>query len=350
MSVSPITIIGFGISGQLLLCQLLEFVKGNKITVIDSDFCGGDLMCKYSAIQSNTTIGQKVDRLSQEGAIDDWSEIGLWLSKRGKPAECLPVVDIATDIQRKGHERVKECTAIYDTVHNLEWDDTAKLWTLQFSSTRAPLQTRILCICTGMEPRQDDYGVPSIPLSIALDPPQLQRMVLPGQKVIVVGLSHSGTLVIKHLLSINDVDITGIYRGDTPFKYERNGYYGGIKKESVDIADAILRGDYGNRLTLLSMKDTLKISQKVHSANWIIQSIGFQSRSVRIHSQKPSWDSQTGECIGFPQILSFGACNPATTEYLNRHYDDISICSFLDQIEARLPLLKQQLKDASIIT
>jgi hypothetical protein len=350
MSVSPITIIGFGISGQLLLCQLLEFVKGSQITVIDSDFCGGDLMCKYSAIESNTTIGQKVERLTQEGAIDDWQEIGLWLSKRGKSGDCLPVVDIATDVQRKGHERVKECTAIYDSVLNLEWNATAKLWTIHFSSTRPPMQTRILCICTGMEPRQDDYGVPSIPLSVGLDPPLLKRMVLPGQKVLVVGLSHSGTLAIKHLLSINDVDITGIYRGDTPFKYDRNGYYGGIKKESADIADAILRGDYGNRLTLLSIKDTLKISQKVHSANWIIQTIGFQSRSVRIHSQKPLWDSKSGECIGYPQILSFGACNPATTEYLNRHYDDISICSFLDQIEARLPLLKQQLKEASIIT
>ena len=45
MSISPITILGFGVSGQLLVCQLLEIVKGSQITIIDSNFSGGDLMC-----------------------------------------------------------------------------------------------------------------------------------------------------------------------------------------------------------------------------------------------------------------------------------------------------------------
>jgi hypothetical protein len=84
MSISPITILGFGVSGQLLVCQLLEILKGSQITIIDSNFSGGDLMCNYSGIKSNTTIGQKADRLTQEDSIDDWKEIGLWLSKRGK--------------------------------------------------------------------------------------------------------------------------------------------------------------------------------------------------------------------------------------------------------------------------
>jgi hypothetical protein len=349
MSISPVTILGFGVSGQLLVCQLLECIKGSQITIIDSNFCGGDLLCNYSGIKSNTTIGEKVEHLTQEDSIDDWKEIGLWLSKRGKSGECLPLSEIAADIQRKGHERAKECTCIYDTVTDLKWNAETKIWSVYFSSYRLPLQTQVLCICTGMEPRQEDYGVPSIPLSIALDPLQLRRIVLPGQKVVVFGLSHTGTLVLKHLTSINDVQVTGIYKGDIPFKYDRNGYYGGIKQESAEIADSILNGKFSDHLTLLSIRDSTKLSQKIHSANWIIQCIGFQPKRLLINSVNAMWNAQTGECQGFPQILSFGASNPATTEYMSKHYQDVSINSFLDQITARLPLLKQQMKDVSII-
>ena len=349
MSISPITILGFGVSGQLLVCQLLEIVKGSQITIIDSNFSGGDLMCNYSGIKSNTTIGQKADRLTQEDSIDDWKEIGLWLSKRGKADDCLHLSEIATDIQRKGHERAKECSCIYDTVTDTKWNAETKIWSVYFSSDRQPLQTRILYVCTGMEPRQEDYGVPCIPLSVSLDPAQLKRIVLPGQKVVVFGLSHTGTLVLKHLASIDDVQITGIYRGDVPFKYERNGYYGGIKQESAEIADSILNGKFSNQITLLSIRDSTKMSQKIHNANWVIQCIGFQPKRLLINSANAMWNAQTGECQGFPQILSFGACNPAVTNYMAGRYQDISIEAFLDQITARLPLLKQQLKDASIM-
>jgi hypothetical protein len=91
------------------------------------------------------------------------------------------------------------------------------------------------------------------------------------------------------------------------------------------------------------------MSQKIHSANWIIQCIGFQPKRLLVNSVNAMWNAQTGECQGFPQILSFGASNPATTEYMSVNYQDVSINSFLDQITARLPLLKQQLKDASIM-
>ena len=340
-----ITLIGFGVAGQLLLSHILESIDSSNITIIDPDFIGGDLAREYSAIQSNTTIGHKVHKLTLPENPSDWKEIATALTKCGPSDVCLPLIDLAKAIRSKAIQKASQCTCIYDTVTELVWSETTRQWTIHCASSKI-IQSQMICLSTGMIPRQEDYGVPKIPLHIALDPAQLSRIVSKGDHVIVFGLSHSGTLILKHLYAIPTITTTGIYKGSEPFKFDRDGHYGGIKKESAEIADLILKGDYADRLTLQSMSQSSAIYKAIRSADWIIQAIGFQSRVPIIRSAsdstlKPVWKCETGECLGFPQILSFGACNPSETEVNGSRYPDISVTSFIDQINKRLPLLKQ---------
>ena len=50
-----ICLIGCGVSGTILLLKLLETISPENICVVDPAFDGGDLMRRWSDINSNTT-------------------------------------------------------------------------------------------------------------------------------------------------------------------------------------------------------------------------------------------------------------------------------------------------------
>jgi hypothetical protein len=149
-------------------------------------------------------------------------------------------------------------------------------------------------------------------------------------------------LILKHLSAASDVAVICLYRGDSPFKYARDGHDNGIKQESADIADAIMKGEYKN-LTLVSMRDTCRLSVALRNCNWIIQATGFESRIPRFTDGTneiiPTWDPATGLALSLslPQLQAFGACVPNET-------NDISLGAFIDQHITRWPMLKAMIK------
>ena len=344
MNYTPITLIGFGVAGQLLLSHILDRIPAQKIAIIDPDFIGGDLARDYSAINTNTTIAQKVTAfLSIQNS--KWSDTAIALNGRGNSNDCVSIASLAADIRMTGHRLATTCRQIYDEVDDAAWDAVKKTWRLTFKSKRPQHTTSILCVCTGMVPRQDDYGIPIIPLRTALDPIALARIVNPGQQVAIIGSAHSATLIMKHLGTIPDVSATCLYRGNEPFKYARDGQYGGIKQESAAIADAILRGEY-DRLSLVPITDICGLSCALRNANWIIQATGFNSRMIHFTTDKevqPTWDPATGLAPELPQVQAFGACIPNVSVVEGKKYPDISVGSFIDQLVIRWPLLQTQI-------
>ena len=344
MNYTPITLIGFGVAGQLLLSHILDKIPAHKIAIVDPDFIGGDLARDYQAIDTNTTISQKVAAFLsiQNGK---WSDTVAALKARGDPNNCVSIASLAADIRQTGHRLATTCRQIYDEVDNATWDASKKLWILTFKGKRPQHTTSIICVCTGMVPRQDDYGIPIIPLRAALDPTALARIVNPGHHVAIVGSAHSATLIMKHLNTIPDVSATCLYRGGEPFRYARDGHYSGIKQESAAIADAILRDEY-TRLSLVPITDICGLSSTLRKANWIIQATGFNSRMIRFTTDKeahPTWDPATGLAPELPQVQAFGACVPNVSVMEGKKYPDISVGSFIDQLVIRWPLLQTQI-------
>ena len=346
MTHSPITLIGFGVAGQFLLSHILEVVPGYKVTIVDPDFMGGDLARYYSAVQSNTKISQKVESISKLPSV--WSETVDALKKRGGSDDTVLLANLISDIRLTGNKLTSRCSTIYDKVSQAIWNPDTKIWTLVFASGRASQTASIVCFCTGMTPRQEDYGIPIIPLSTALDQNALMRVVNPGQRVTVLGSAHSATLVLKHLNSIPAVTVTCIYRG-SKFKFARDGAYSGIKKESADIADAILRNEYTG-LTMIKSTEINEISKTLRKSDWIVQASGFQATFPEIiildgATFTPAWDSNTGLDASIPQAQAFGACVPGVTEKDGNTFPDISLSSFVDQLTIRWPLLKSMIQN-----
>jgi hypothetical protein len=342
----PITLIGFGVAGQFLLSHILELVPAYKVAIVDPDFIGGDLARHYSAIRSNTMIKQKVGSLSKLPSV--WSETIESLKKRGADDDTVSLAGLAADIRLTGNKLASKCACIYDKVSQASWNPDMKLWTLAFASGRPSQTTSIMCFCTGMSPRQEDYGIPSIPLSVALDPTALARTVNPGQHVTVVGSAHSATLILKHLNAIPNVSVSCLYK-NKQFKFARDGNYDGIKKESADIADAILKGEYAD-LTMIKSIDIKNVSKVIRKCDWLIQATGFQAIFPELKMADGTaisaiWNPSTGLSEVVPQAQAFGACVPGVTELDGKQFPDISIGSFVDQLDIRWPLLNSLIRN-----
>ena len=337
---SHITLIGFGITGQFLLSYILDILPADKISIIDPDFLGGDLARHYGGIRSNTTIENKVGALEKLPPV--WSETISSLKARGDPSDTVLLADLVTDLRKTSVKLSSSCHAIYDRVEKAVWSIELKQWSLYLKSGAKHL-TQIVCFCGGMNPRQEDYGIPIIPLSIALDQERLKRLIRVGQQVVVVGSAHSATLILKNLNNISDIKFTCMYRGSKPFKFARDGQYSGIKQESADIADAIEKGLYTN-LTMVPISNIQGVSKAIRKTDWIIQAFGFDPVFPVIMNGDtviiPTWDPSTGLSDELQRAQAFGACVPNTTTINDTKYVDISLGSFVDQMSIRWPLLK----------
>ena len=113
-----------------------------------------------------------------------------------------------------------------------------------------------ILLCTGSKPKWLDLPKATIPLHLCLCKSQLEQHVSANDKVIVFGTAHSGTLVLKNLYEIGCKDVVGIYKGDKPFVYARDGILGGIKQESAQIADTILKHEWQERTPSLVINVT----------------------------------------------------------------------------------------------
>jgi hypothetical protein len=278
---------------------------------------------------------------------DKWSKTVNSLNSRGAPSDTVRLSDFGIDMRKTSAALAAKCHCVYDKVKSASWNSETKKWTLDLESGQI-METSLVCFCSGMISRQEDYGIPTIPLSNALDKASLMRIISPGERVIVIGSSHSATLIMKNLNDIDDVSVTCIYRGEKPFRFARDDVYDGIKQESAEVADAILRGEY-TKLTLVNIGNLKHLSTKLRSADWLIQALGFQACIPTLMSGnevvKPSWDAKTGLAVDLPQVQAFGACVPDTTRVGEKDYPDISVSSFIDQIIVRWPILKANIQN-----
>jgi uncharacterized protein YbjQ (UPF0145 family) len=181
--------------------------------------------------------------------------------------------------------------------------------------------------------------IPSIPLTIALDPRRLREYITPGQRVLVFGTMHSGTLVMQNAVDCS-ANVVGLYNSPQPFTWDRDGAYDGLKREAAAIADAVV----GRRLpvTLVHIQDTAAVIRASATADWVVYAMGFEPRRLHmtvngVEHDATLYDGATGALKDCPSVWGFGVAYP------NRAPDgihwDVSVAAFLAHMKAQLPSL-----------
>jgi hypothetical protein len=331
-STRTITIVGFGIAGQLLLLELLKAgVKGSEILVIDKTFLGGDLVTEYGTVLSNTPWWKTKKALE---AYPDFSAAAIAEgSNEFQDNQCMPVERIGglcfsvakKALQNSGAEM---CSTEIQSIQRTSSD------TFQIQHTFGTLSTSILFVAQGAVPKRLPLELPTIPLESALDKELLKRLVHPTtDHVAVIGTAHSGSIILNHLHMLN-IPTTAFYRGAKPFRFSRDGAYDGLKECSEQIADAILRGDYTN-LTLVSLNNFFEAHKALKKATKAIVATGFEPRQIQ--GLPTSYDPKSATLEGWPSAYGFGIAYPGTTTLEEKVYVDVSVLSFQDQIQRCLP-------------
>lgn len=324
-----ICIIGAGAAGLLLLLLLHPHIR--DIVVIDPHFDGGDLCRKWASVISNTRLEQAVQALEGVGSIPLWA--------RNLPQDQpTPLGILGRLIREMAEPALRDCVEqIQATVDRIAYRDNK--WHITTSNGKS-VRADIVCFTQGSEPNSLHLPIPSIPLDVALDRHRIRSYIQPHDTVLVFGLRHSGTLVLRNCLEARAKSVVGVYRGSKVFSFARDGDYDGIKLDAAIAADEFLTNSPAN-LHFVRCDDTSCLLSAARRANWVVYATGFCARqtfSVEIGGELKfgpfSYSGQTGEIQGLPSAWGFGLAYPSQAP--DGIHWDVGIAPFVEHMRKQI--------------
>jgi len=336
MKIHKICLIGCGVAGTILLLKLLETIAPEDICVIDPAFDGGDLMRHWSDVKSNTTWQQfldATDKLSVAKPIID--------RRRDKfdPTKITPVWELSRSLSLALNLSLKMMDANTCYGRIAAYNSETSTWKIQLESPgcKGIRYAKILLFAPGGVPKQVNLTKHQILLEIALDSTRLARSIEPGQHVLVFGLSHSGTLVVRNLIKLG-VKVSVVYRTPQPFMFSRDGVYTGLKQESAVFADELLANPLDTQQLEFIKSDDAEATIRAYSkCDAVISAIGFiknTSTCAFTVDENPidisAYDTKTGALTNAPNAFGIGIAYPSTTLYQGKIYEDAGVTTFVN--------------------
>jgi hypothetical protein len=259
------------------------------------------------------------------------------------PACTTPLVEIARLFSKAAAAGLKQTQCIQGYVTSANYHTEAKEWSITVSAggTEQVVKSAQLILAPGGRSKTLNLALPSIPLEIALDASRLKSYITPGQKVLVFGTMHSGTLVINTLTSLG-AQVTAYYTSPEPFYWARDGAYDGIKGEAADIADKIVAGTIP--VTLIPSKNVGDVIRSSRDAEQVVYAMGFTPRRIPLSidgvvCSSTEYNQHTGVLTHAP-AWGFGVAYP------NRAPDgihwDVGVTPFLEHIKQQIPAITSE--------
>ncbi|PHQ79446.1 MAG: hypothetical protein COB66_06855, partial [Coxiella sp. (in: Bacteria)] len=185
-------------------------------------------------------------------------------------------------------------------------------WRLQLQSGQS-ITTQKIIMAIGSTPRVLDIPyLQTIPLTIALDPEELEEHIELDDRLAVFGGSQSADAVLRNLGSMGTENTVHFYRSQSTFDF----HLGDSALDSQPFSP-----------------DTLE--HRLAGCNKAIYAIGFQQRSLPIESltKNYAYDTKTG--VIAPGIYGIGIAFPELLPY--RHgqtdYPNIAIPAFCERLD-----------------
>ena len=325
--VYSITIVGLGVAGILTLAHI-PTERLSEVLVIEGNCIGGDLASLYSGILANITKAVIVAAFQK---IPRWAAATFPFLDSYQDTDCPKLGDVCLQIVsliRGDLDRV-ECRTATATSITDNGDD----WSIQTSA--GTFRSKKVVLCIGGMPKVLDIPRPAIPLHVALSKEHLVNNVTADDNVVVFGTSHSGTLVMRNLKDAGVRNITGVYRGKTPFLYARDGHSEGIKQESATVADEILAAAWGEQTP----------TRRTSLATRVVYAHGFQRRSIQCIDRQNNTiqlkhNPADGSFDGYVgRLWGFGLAYPSTYVSNGATYSDIGFAGFITAIATALPAI-----------
>ena len=327
-------IIGLGPAGILTLACIPKKYLATTVA-IEPSAVGGALATSYGTVVANIPKSKIVEAFHK---VPNWTTFPF-LDRYGAE-ECPLLADVmkqmrtlvAEDLSRVIH-RTKRATAL---------QQCGNAWRIEMEDEM--LEVQKVFLCTGAKAKTLDLPIPHIPLSIALNKTALEQYIGTEESIVVFGLAHSGTLVLKNLKNIGCTNVIGLHRGKNPFSYARDGDTEGIKQESAIIADEIVANSWGSSTPqLVSTDDFARAYRCVSEAKVAIYAMGFETPAWTYKSQsgeerKLIFRPATSEFVDVQNLWGLGIGFPGLYTAPNgKQYSDVGFGGFIDAIQ-KIPM------------
>lgn len=333
-----ITIVGFGITGMIVLAILNQHhFDISKIAIIDPYFDGGNLIRSYGNVISNTPLSKTVNALKMINPNyilpDEYTTYDI--------NSITPLYICVELIQELIKPLLNTCDLYQTMLKSLDYD-TQHTLILEDTTT---VQSKILILCQGATPKVLNTNIPTIPLEIALNKDLLKRYVKPHSNVLVFGTSHSGCLVLENLEALQ-IKTTALYKKEVPFLFAKNGEYDGVKEEAAKIANSILNNEY-KYIELVSLANAEKVIKASKKATHVVYAIGFETTQTIVSNSSVSnssvckYNPKNNKLLEIPNAWGFGIAYPSLAPD-EIHYD-VGILSFVETIQNQITELKNSL-------
>ena len=339
--VYDICLIGCGVSGTILLLKLLETISPEKICVVDPAFDGGDLMRRWSDINSNTTWQDFInatDNLPIAKPVIDK------IRDKYNPDSVTPVWELSKSLNLVLKPYLKNMDANTCHAKSANFDSATGRWKIVLESPGCfgIKYAKTVLYAPGGNPKQVNLNKPQIPLEVALDSSRLARVLEAGQNVLLFGLSHSGVLVIRNLLKAG-ARVSAVYRTREPFTFASDGAYQGIKQEAATFAKELLANP-NEYVNLIPSHDAESTIREFTNADVIISAIGFVKKTNTCvfsvdnnEINQAKYNTESGALINAPSAFGFGLAYPSTTTINEKVYEDAGVGSFVKHAIAITP-------------
>ena len=325
-----IAIVGLGPAGILLLAHLPPEIMKDVI-VFEPSAVGGALATEYGSVVANITKSVIVAAFR---AVPRWASAQFKCLEKYPDEQCPMLSDVVKQFRELIAPELRN--VVFHSSRVVRYERTANSWKLTADNKLFEVQKLALTI--GATPKILDLPKPVIPLPIALTPYLLSNYVCPEDNVVVFGTAHSGTLALRNLHNAGVKKLTGIYKGDKPFMYARDGFSEGIKQESAAIADDLITSHTAD---LIGINDFSAAYRAMAEATAVVYAIGFERPAITYFlndESKPFFVSEPAN----PEInvWGFGIGYPSPyTGPDGKNYPDIGFGGFISAITAALPLM-----------
>jgi thioredoxin reductase len=325
-----ITIIGCGITGMLVLAILQQHsIDLSKVCIIDPYFDGGNLLRSYGSVISNTPLSKTVNALklidSNYTVPEKFTNFEL--------TSTTPLWVLTHLIKTIVNPILKKIDTVQSNVQSIDYTTHYKIQT-----DVSQVESKIIILCQGAEPKMLHCDIPIIPLTSALNEQILKNYLSPNNKVLVFGTSHSGCIILENLHKLN-IETIAVHKSKAPFLFARDGEYDGIKEEAERIAHEILENKYNN-LTLLHINEIDKIIKASKQADYVVYCIGFETtNTIKANFDITKYDSTNGRIKDVEKAYGFGIAYPSAAP--DGIHVDVGIISFVEHIQNQIEDIKK---------
>ena len=269
-------VIGSGPAGVALVGKLCD-IKATPILWIDPFFRGGRLH-KYTQVPSNTKVGLFV-KFSE--TFESFNSNAAHELKKLDQDQCCQLKfahQMMIDLT-KGLQDMKEVEAKEATVNSISRKDTN--WHLE--TDYGNFDAKNVFLATGSHPKtlQCPENCTEIHLDDALSPDLLKTLVQSGDRVAVVGSSHSAILVLRNLSEIPGIEVKNFYRDELKYAEYKTDYIlydnTGLKGDTAKWAKHELEN-----VQNISRFHESEYENGVKDCNKIIFAIGFERNDLPV--------------------------------------------------------------------